>query len=393
MTRKICILFILFFNFVIAFSQMDKGISDCEGAINIFQSGSFSLQFPHKSGVVNDLNAYPSLSTISEKYSIWFTYIAPSNGVISLSADIKKGFLKMIVFQQQKKDICDEIHKGLADIQRLLVSKDTNSIGLSKLPKSNQLYSMNLKQGQKVSIVFIMNTKSKDYLKLNFSFEPATNVNSTDNVKSKIVDLRDDEFSPFCFIKIKDASTGLSVVADIIVSKCDEIEGAYSGSDFYFQVKNACKTSIRCDAKGYLFVDKELQILSNAESELTIFLDQIKVGMSFTIEQIEFKTGTSEFLKKSEPRLKRLRDFMVLNSDVRIEIQGHVFSLEENTLMGQKLSESRAIMVYNYLILNGISKNRMTTKGFGNTRPIFPNPKFSDEEQMNRRVEIEIIKK
>ena len=152
------------------------------------------------------------------------------------------------------------------------------------------------------------------------------------------------------------------------------------------------KDKVKYDRLKQLY-DKELQILSNAESELTIFLDQIKVGMSFTIEQIEFKTGTSEFLKKSEPRLKRLRDFMVLNSDVRIEIQGHVFSLEENTLMGQKLSESRAIMVYNYLILNGISKNRMTTKGFGNTRPICPNPKFSDEEQMNRRVEIEIIKK
>ena len=370
---------------------MDKGISDCEGAINIFQSGSFSLQFPVKGGVVNDLSAYPSLSNISEKYSIWCTFIAPSNGLISLSADIKKGFLKMIVFQQQKKDICYEINKGVAEIQRLLVSKDTNSIGLSKLPKSNELYSMSLKQGQKISIVFILNIKSKDFLKLNFSFEPATNVNSIDKGKDKIVDLRDDEFSPSCLIKIKDASTRLPVVADIIISKCDEIEGAYSGSDFYFQVSENCMTSIRCDSKGYLFVDKELHILTNSESEYTIFLDPIIVGMSFTIEQIEFKPGTSEFLKKSEPRLKRLRDFMALNSDIRIEIQGHVFSLEENSLVGQKLSESRALMVYNYLILNGINKDRMTTIGFGNTKPIFPNPKFSNEEQINRRVEIKIL--
>ena len=113
--------------------------------------------------------------------------------------------------------------------------------------------------------------------------------------------------------------------------------------------------------------------------------------MSFTIEQIEFKPGTSEFLKKSEPRLKRLRDFMALNSDIRIEIQGHVFSLEDNSLVGQKLSESRALKVYNYLILNGINKDRMTTIGFGNTKPIFPNPKFSNEEQINRRVEIKIL--
>jgi outer membrane protein OmpA-like peptidoglycan-associated protein len=65
--------------------------------------------------------------------------------------------------------------------------------------------------------------------------------------------------------------------------------------------------------------------------------------------------------------------------------------MEENSLSGQKLSEARALRVYNYLILNGISKTRMTTKGFGNTKPIFPNPKLSIEEQMNRRVEIKIL--
>jgi outer membrane protein OmpA-like peptidoglycan-associated protein len=391
MTKVFFILFILFFNSANSISQIEKGISDCEGAINIFQSGFFSLQFPDKGGVVNDISEYPSLSTVSEKNSIWCTFIAPSNGFLSLTAEIKKGFLKMIIFQQQKKDICDEIHKGVADIQRLLVSKDTNSIGLSKVPKSNELYSLNLKQGQKISIVFISNIKSKDYMKLNFSFEPITTVKSIEIGESKIVDLREDEFSPSFNIKIKDAAKGIPVVANVIISNCNEIDGSYLGSDFYFQVRKTCKMSIRCDAKGYLFLDKEQQVLANSEVETTIYLDPIKVGMIFTIEQIEFKTGTSEFYKNSEPRLRRLRDFMALNSELKIEIQGHVFSMDENNTMGQKLSEARALKVYNYLILNGISKTRMTTKGFGNTKPIFPNPKFSSEEQMNRRVEIKIL--
>jgi outer membrane protein OmpA-like peptidoglycan-associated protein len=391
MSKIILILFLFFLNFVYCFSQIENGISDCEGAINIFQSGSFSLQFPEKGGVINDISEYPSLSNISEKNSIWCTFIAPSNGYINLNAEIKKGFLKMIIFQQQKKDICDEIHKGAADIQRLLISKDTNSIGLSRAPKSNQLYSLNLKQGQKISIVFISNIKSKDFLKLNFSFESNTSISSVQPGKSKIVDLREDEFSPSFIIKIKDATSGLPVVADVIISKCNETDGAYFGSDFYFQVNKTCKMSIRCDAKGYFFLDKEQQVLANSELEIVIYLDPIKVGMSFSIEQIEFKTGTSEFYKNSELRLRRLRDFMALNSELKIEIQGHVFSMEENNTIGQKLSEARAIMVYNYLISNGISKTRMTTKGFGNTKPIFPNPKVSSEEQMNRRVEIKIL--
>ena len=395
MKNILFILFVVFFKGTYVFSH--KGgfesslMSDCEGALNLFQSGTFSLQFAATGGLINDFSEYPSLNSVPEKNSIWCTFIAPTNGFVSLTAEIKKGFVKMIVFQQQKKDLCDEIHRGTAEIQRILVSKDTNSLGLSKVPKSNQLYGINLKQGQKISIVFITNIKSKEHLKLNFSFESTFSENSSDKGQVKIVDFRDDEFSPACHISIKDSISGYPIIANVTVSNCNDIEGVYLGSEFYFQISKACKMSIKFDAKGYFFIDKEIQVQANSESEFEIYLDPIKVGKSFTIEQIEFKPGTSEFFKDSEPRLRRLRDFMALNSDIKIEIQGHVFSMEENSVTGQKLSEARALRVYNYLISNGISKTRMMTKGFGNTKPIFPNPKFSYEEQMNRRVEIKII--
>jgi outer membrane protein OmpA-like peptidoglycan-associated protein len=44
----------------------------------------------------------------------------------------------------------------------------------------------------------------------------------------------------------------------------------------------------------------------------------------------------------------------------------------------------------NYLATNGIDKTRMEAIGYGNTKPIYPNPKFAYEEQANRRVEIVI---
>ena len=48
----------------------------------------------------------------------------------------------------------------------------------------------------------------------------------------------------------------------------------------------------------------------------------------------------------------------------------------------------RAKQVRKYLIYNGIHPSRMTAEGYGNTKPIFPNPKQAYEEQANRRVEI-----
>ena len=54
----------------------------------------------------------------------------------------------------------------------------------------------------------------------------------------------------------------------------------------------------------------------------------------------------------------------------------------------ERISEARAKRVMMYLIDNGIDRSRLEAVGYGNTRPIFPEPKFFYEEQANRRVEI-----
>jgi outer membrane protein OmpA-like peptidoglycan-associated protein len=121
------------------------------------------------------------------------------------------------------------------------------------------------------------------------------------------------------------------------------------------------------------------------------FMESLGKGKSMQIEEIEFQPGTSEFLQGAEGKLRRLRDFMALNAEVSIEIQGHVHATNEsNGFAAQKLSEARAKRVMNYLATNGIDKTRMEAIGYGNTKPIYPNPKFAYEEQANRRVEIVI---
>jgi outer membrane protein OmpA-like peptidoglycan-associated protein len=52
------------------------------------------------------------------------------------------------------------------------------------------------------------------------------------------------------------------------------------------------------------------------------------------------------------------------------------------------MSDERAKSVMRYLIENGIQKDRLSTKGFGNSKPIYPKPKNEQEIQANRRVEV-----
>ncbi len=394
MNKRINILFLFLLNLLSVFSQKDlvtASIADCEGAINIFESGDFSVEFLGNSGKHNDIHSYPSLSTVSEKNSIWCVFIAPSNGIVTLNADIPKGYLQLVVFLQDRKDICDEIHKGSAEIKRLFSDTDTNYVEISSNNSNRSLFSIDLKKGQKIALLFNTNMKHREKLRLNFNFLSLDIQEEKEKGETKIVDFRDDEFSPALNFKVRDVATGLPIIANFIISRCDDLDALYLGSDFYFQVRKSCKMSIKCDAKGFFFVDKIESIVANTDTEITIWLEPIKKGKSFTIEEIEFVPGSSEFLTSSTPRLNRLKDFLALNSEIKIEIQGHVFSMDDNSVAGQKLSEARAKRVYNYLVANGINKDRMITKGYGNTKPIFPNPRFSYEEQMNRRVEIKVL--
>ena len=139
------------------------------------------------------------------------------------------------------------------------------------------------------------------------------------------------------------------------------------------------------------FSDRTEEISSQNNREFTIWMEPLRKGNSLRLDDIEFQSGTSTLTIAAEEKLRRLRDFLALNSGIKIEIQGHVHSTGENCFATQKLSEARAKRVYLYLGDNGIDVNRMISIGYGNTRPIHKNPKFSHEEQDNRRVEIKVM--
>ena len=87
----------------------------------------------------------------------------------------------------------------------------------------------------------------------------------------------------------------------------------------------------------------------------------------------------------SFPILDEVVEYLKNRPGVRMEIQGHtdgIGTAEYNI----RLSEGRAISVKKYLIKNGISTDRLETKGFGLTKPLAPNDTAQNRAR-NRRVE------
>lgn len=381
---------------VLGYSQdnpnLSDAISDCSGASNILQPGSFKLQFTSKGGQFKDLAAYPSLSNVQEKNSLWCSFKAPYNGRLTLDADVSAGTVQMIVFENETKDVCDDIFKGKAEIRRLILSQEAH-VGLNLITSTNTLYPVDLVAGKHIMICFLSNSKDRPSLDLHLKFEPTDGqIKATgESEDGKVVDLRKDKDIEALSILIRDVETGNPIVANMTINGIRDLAALYNGSDFLITVEKSGKIQIKVDAEGYFFVDKEEPVSAGSENELVIWMEPLGEGKSMQIDEIEFVPGSSEFLPTAEPKLKRLKDFLALNAQVKIEIQGHVHATGENTFAAQKLSEARAKRVMMYLVENGISKERLTSVGFGNTMPIYKDAKFAYEEQANRRVEIKVL--
>lgn len=105
-------------------------------------------------------------------------------------------------------------------------------------------------------------------------------------------------------------------------------------------------------------------------------------------ENIFFKTGSAKLLAKSYKSLKDVAKILKDNSSFKIDVNGHTDNVGADD-MNQKLSESRANSVKQYLMGNGVVESRITATGFGESKPIADN-KTAVGRAKNRRVEMEL---
>lgn len=383
---KITILSIIFILSFTLYGQKGKyssNLSSCTGAINIFENGHFNLQFTSKKDI-DFISSYPSLTSIGKENQIWCSYIASTTGVLNFKANVDNDFLQMVIFTQEVDDICGEIQKGIAEIKRVHISKEFKEVGLNNTVSNGTMYSLKMRQGEKIHVLFSTAEEKKNTIQLDWNFIPEIIVEQ----KSKTIDKRNDYFAPSFSIVLRDSESKKPVVGSIEILDSKQIDAIYRASDLFFNLERRCQISLLCKADGYFFDERIIDASPSEDQEITVYMNPISSGKSIKIEDIQFKPGTSEIVESSEPKLNRLKDFLALNADLNIEIQGHVFDIRENSAIGQKISESRAKRIMKYLIDHGIDKNRLEAVGYGNTKPVFLEPKLFAEEQANRRVEI-----
>lgn len=105
---------------------------------------------------------------------------------------------------------------------------------------------------------------------------------------------------------------------------------------------------------------------------------------------ILFDSGKSSFQKQTYSVLEAITAILKEYPSAKFAIEGHTDSQGADAF-NQKLSEERASAVMNYLIEHGIASSRLSSAGFGESKPIDTN-RTAKGRANNRRVEVRLVK-
>jgi choice-of-anchor C domain-containing protein len=129
-------------------------------------------------------------------------------------------------------------------------------------------------------------------------------------------------------------------------------------------------------------------LLEDGPLRVTESASEIQVSLG---AEILFDTGESILRPRATTALGQLAALIRDHPDLPIEIEGHTDSVGTRA-SNARLSRERAEAVKRWLAANGsVPATRMTTRGFGPTRPVASNG-TAEGRQQNRRVEVRLRK-
>jgi OOP family OmpA-OmpF porin len=167
-----------------------------------------------------------------------------------------------------------------------------------------------------------------------------------------------------------------------------------SGVDGKYQVllPSGRSYSFRAEKEGFFPISENLDLRNTSkyeERKRDLGLAPAEVGSEIRLNNLFFETGKADLSDNSRLELEKLVSFLNENPAMRIEINGHTDNVGSEST-NQKLSEERARAVVVYLLTKEITPDRLSSRGFGENRPVSSNATASGRAQ-NRRVTFKIL--
>jgi outer membrane protein OmpA-like peptidoglycan-associated protein len=121
-----------------------------------------------------------------------------------------------------------------------------------------------------------------------------------------------------------------------------------------------------------------------------ISLEKLFVGKTFRLENIYYDLDKFDIRTDAAFELDKLVQILKDNPFIKVELGSHT-DTRGSDLYNNRLSQRRAESVISYLAIKGISKERLTAKGYGETELIVQEAKNEEDHQINRRTEFKVL--
>lgn len=184
----------------------------------------------------------------------------------------------------------------------------------------------------------------------------------------------------------------------VVISEADKISG-----QFMVSLPINREYALNVSYPGYLFFSQNFNMTlpDNQDAfHMDVPMVAIDSDVPVSLKNVFFDLSAATLRPESHIELNKLVDFLTKNPSLKIELGGHT-DTRGDAKANLVLSQERANAVVGYLVSKGIAESRMIAKGYGETKPIYPDAaidKMTTEKekeaahQENRRTEYRIIK-
>jgi len=206
-------------------------------------------------------------------------------------------------------------------------------------------------------------------------------------LKGKVIECNQEDGIEGVDIKIRDK------VNNGEKNSISDVEG-----DFMFRLKQFSTYALNGRKDGYYASEVEIDAESYDRNK-TLFIDfEMCVdpcGKAINLENINFDLDKAEILSSSIPDLKRIVKLMRDNPTIHVEMSSHTDS-QGTDEYNRRLSQRRADATVNYIVRQGIARDRLKGRGAGeselkNTKCVDNVPCTDEEHRVNRRTEFKVI--
>ena len=174
----------------------------------------------------------------------------------------------------------------------------------------------------------------------------------------------------------------------------DDMGTAKSGpqGNYEFYLINGDKYNFRITLNGFLELTRELTVTNaNGDGSMNFdfYVEPEEEPELITLNNLIFARGSDVITESSFEELDNLVNYLESRPSLIIQLEGHT-DFAGNPEANMSLSEARVTAVKEYLVSKGVKKNRVLTKAFGGSQPLYTE-RTDEAKAKNRRVEVRVI--